>query len=322
MTQLTRQQETGTWTRRGLLISPPTGQPWASSHAALPAVAERGDGGIDVYHSPRDARGRAHIAQAHIEVQRPGQLKVSAHEREPVLRPGALGAFDDSGVTMSCVVESAAGTLLYYTGWTLGVTVPFYFYAGLAIRPPGSDTFQRVSAAPLLDRDSGDAYLTASPWVLDDDGLWRMWYVSCTGWEMVDGEPRHYYHLRYAESPDGIDWRRDGRIAVDFADDGEYAISRPCVIRDGDRYRMWFAARGDAYRLGYAESTDGLHWDRDDARAGLEPASSGWDSEMLAYPAVFDRDGVRYLLYNGNGYGRSGIGYATAPIEGGERRGR
>ena len=49
---------------------------------------------------------------------------------------------------------------------------------------------------------------------------------------------------------------------------------------------------------------------RRDSEAGI--ASSGdWDSEMQAYPAVFDNDGRRYMLYNGNGYGRTGIGWAV-----------
>ena len=50
-----------------------------------------------------------------------------------------------------------------------------------------------------------------------------------------------------------------------YESDDEYAISRPCVVRDADGYRMWFAARGDRYRIGYAESDDGIEWRRDDA---------------------------------------------------------
>jgi hypothetical protein len=309
------QPRTPTWTKRGLLISTPADQPWSRSHAALPAVSQVDGDRVDLYYSPRDELGRAHISRAHLRLQPTGELSLIDHDPEPVLSPGSLGAFDDSGVTMSCVVDAEIGSLLYYTGWTLGVTVPFYFYAGLAIRSPGTHSFQRVSSAPLLERNDVDGYLTASPWVLHDEGIWRMWYVSATKWEMVDGSPRHYYHLRYADSHDGVHWQRAGRVAIDFADSDEYAISRPCVIRDGDRYRMWFAARGDRYRLGYAESLDGLVWERDDSRTGLEPASSGWDSEMVAYPMVFSRAGLRYLLYNGNGYGRSGIGYATSDAD-------
>lgn len=313
------------WVRRGLLLDgPPPGCAWARSHAALPAVeggAEE-ETSVNLYYSPRDERGRAHIARARVEVLPDGGLAVAGHEAEPVLAPGALGAFDDSGVTNSCIVEGDEGTLLYYTGWTLGVTVPFYFYAGVAIRPHGERDFRRVSAAPVLERSAVDPYLTASPWVLREEGVWRMWYVSCTGWETVEGAPRHYYLLRYAESADGISWRRAGRVAIDFRDADEYAISRPCVVHDGDRYRMWFAARGEHYRLGYAESSDGLNWDRESTGEKLplalpenaaltEQASGAWDSQMQAYPAVFDRRGVRYMLYNGNDYGRSGIGYAV-----------
>ena len=36
---------------------------------------------------------------------------------------------------------------------------------------------------------------------------------------------------------------------------------------------------------------------------------------MVEYPAVFDHGSRRYMLYNGNGYGASGIGYAR-PLPG------
>ena len=306
-----RNRTAARWSRRGLLMSTPEGRSWAHSHAALPTIEALDHGRtMSIYYSPRDTGGRAHIARARLEVTPGGDLAVSNHDPDPVLSPGPLGAFDDAGVTVSCVTEGDEGTLLYYTGWSLGVSVPFYFYVGLAIRPHGHDGFQRLSPAPLLERTAADPYLTASPWVLREEGGWRMWYVSCTKWKVVDGTTRHHYNLRYAESADGLHWRREGRTAIDFAGPEEYAISRPCVIRDRDCYRMWFAARGDAYRLGYAESPDGLRWERDDDHVGLGPPTEGWDSEMAAYPTLFDRHGVRYLLYNGNDYGRSGIGYA------------
>ncbi len=284
---------------------------------ALPAIERTSEDMLNLYYSPRDERGRAHIALAQLVLGADGGLAVAEHEAEPVLSPGELGAFDDAGVTMSCVVEGeeGQGTLLYYTGWSLGVSVPFYFYAGLAVRRPGQRAFERVSRAPILERNTVDPYLTASPWVLrESDGVWRMWYVSCTRWEMVGDAPRHCYHVRYAESTDGVNWQRDGQVAIDFKDETEYAMGRPCVVRDEDRYRMWLCARGDTYRLGYAESADGVHWQREDGKTALSGSSEKWDSEMQAYPAVFDYGGRRYLLYNGNGYGRSGVGYAVRDL--------
>jgi hypothetical protein len=260
-----------------------------------------------MYFSSRDEAGRSHIGRAELALDSAG-ARIELHP-DPILRPGSLGAFDDSGVTTSCLVDDGERQLLFYTGWTLGVTVPFYLYAGCAVSRDG-ERFERLSPAPLLERNEVDPYLTASPWVLADEGLWRMWYVSGTGWDLVDGQPRQRYHVKYAESRDGISWVRNGVVCIDFRGEEEFAISRPCVVRDGDLYRMWFAARGDAYRVGYADSGDGVRWDRKDEEAGIQSAGD-WDSEMQAYPAVVDHDGSRYLFYNGNDYGRTGIGWAV-----------
>lgn len=219
-----------------------------------------------------------------------------------MLTPGALGAFDDAGVTPSCVVARGADRWLYYTGWSLGVSVPFYLEIGLAISYEGGP-FERVSAAPILGRRDSDPYLTASPHVLIEGERWRAWYVSGVRWTAE----RHYYHLRHAESADGVSWSA-GSVCLDF-EPGEHAFSRPCVIRGTDGYEMWFSIRGDTYRLGYARSHDGLTWERDDAVTALD--GDGWDEEMHAYPQVVDHRGRRLLLYNGNGYGATGIGSAV-----------
>ena len=173
------------------------------------------------------------------------------------------------------------------------------------------ETWQRQSPAPLLDRSAADPLLTASPCVLRDGGTWRMWYVSGARWTSSAGGPRHYYHIRYAESDDGLTWRRDGRTAIDFKAADEYAIARPCVVKDRDGYRMWYSGDdGRGYRIGYAESADGIRWTRLDERAGIAPVASSWE-EVQAYPWVVVTGDTEYLLYNGNDFGRAGVGLAV-----------
>jgi hypothetical protein len=296
------------WTKRGLLVPGHPPLEWAHSHAALPVADVRGDG-VRLYVSTRDEQGRARIALGEVSVDGTS-LAVTGYHSTPVLDLGELGAFDDSGVTSSCLVWSEGRAYLYYSGWSLGQTVPFYLYAGCVVSDDGV-TFERVKRSPILERDAVDPFLTASPWVLVDEGRWRMWYVSCTGWRMKQGRPQHLYHVKYAESDDGIHWRREGRVCIDFKDESEYAISRPCVVRDETTYRMWFAARGEAYKLGYAESDDGLVWRRLESVAVLPQPSAAWEAEMQAYPVVFDANGGRFMLYNGNDYGATGVGWAT-----------
>lgn len=296
------------WVKRGLLIEPRRQAPWVGSHAALPVVLET-TAGTRVYFSSRDTANRSHIGYADVHLDRPDVMPVFA--AAAVLGPGALGTFDDAGVTSSCLVPHGGRLFLYYTGWALGVSVPFYLMAGLAISDDGGATFQRASAAPLLDRVDVDPYLTASPWVLVENGRWRMWYVSGTEWQARPDGPRHRYHIKYAESRDGLHWDRRGFVCLDYASADEHAFGRPCVVNDGGVYRMWYSVRGERYRMGYAESADGVVWTRRDDIEVVAPSAGGWDAEMVTYPVVTGPPAHRMMLYNGNGFGRTGIGLAV-----------
>jgi len=295
------------WKKLGCVYSPVGDQPWMKTHAAVPTACRLEGNLYRVFFGARDAANRSHIGYVDFDISRPASvLQLS---RTPILRPGDLGTFDDSGVQPSWICEAAGEMRLYYIGWNLGVTVPFRNALGLAIGNP--DTLARAYVGPVLDRDIRDPFFVASACVLWDETRWRMWYTSCIRWAIVNDQPKHWYHIRHAESSDGIDWRERGYVCIDFKDDAEYAITRPCVIRDRSGYRMWYSYRGNRYRIGYAESPDGFRWERLDQIAGIGASHEGWDSEMVEYAYVFDHEGERYMLYNGNGYGRTGFGIAV-----------
>jgi hypothetical protein len=293
------------WTKRGLLVRTPPPVPWAVSHATAPFVEPDGSA-LRLYFSGRDEKGRSVTGCAEFD-PRTAALEFDGRA---LLKPGPLGAFDDAGAMGSCVVDYLGVKYLYYIGWSRGVSVPFYTFIGCALSCDGGRTFSRLSNAPILERSADEPFLTTSPWVVVDDGRWRMWYASGVGWERDKGAPKHYYNIRYAESDDGISWQRVARPCIDFIGEHEYAIARPCVIKLGRTYRAWYSYRGRAYRIGYAESSDGIEWHRKDSEVGIEASDEGWDSEMIEYPCVFEFGGDWYMLYNGNGYGATGIGLA------------
>lgn len=296
------------WRKLGRIFDPAQRAWWMRSHAANPVAMPLGGNRYRIYCTGRDDLGRSHVGWFEIDMTAPDRvLRIS---EEPFLTIGPLGAYDDSGVLNACYVDLGDRQYHYFSGLTLAQRVPFHFFASVAVSYDGGLSAEKISPSPMLERDAIDPFLTGSPCVLLDEGRWRMWYTSGVRWELHDGAPRHYYHIKYAESDDGLHWRRDGRVAVDFADAEEHVVARPCVRKDGDLYRMWFSHRGDAYRLGYAESRDGLRWERRHDASGMTPSADGWDSEMLCYAFVFDHGGSRYMLYNGNGYGRTGIGLA------------
>lgn len=276
------------------------------SHAANPIAEPIGGDVVRVYFSSRDERNRSSIAFVDVDL---AAGSVIGEADTPVLSPGDLAMFDDCGVSIGCVLRRGDARYLYYMGWHLTVAVPWQNALGLAISEAPGQPFRRVSRFPIVPLDEIDPYTISYPWVLEEGGVFRMWYGSNLAWGTRKEDMRHV--IKYAESRDGIHWDRRDVVAIGFDFPGEYAICKPCVIRDGDVLKMWFCSRGETYRIRYAESRDGVRWERRDEPGGIDVSSDGWDAEMIEYPFVFDQGGSRHLLYAGNGFGRTGFGLAT-----------
>jgi hypothetical protein len=246
-----------------------------------------------------------------IDLENPGTAQDLS--RSPVLSFSEPGAFDENGVSYPYVVRKGQKVFLYYNGWMPTVLTPFQIHLGLAVSSDG-DHFERASRAPILERTNDDHLSIGSVGVLDDDGLWRMWYTSFVRWGRKASQHKHYYLIKYAESDDGIHWRRDNTVCIDFRDTDEFSICRPSVIRHDGLYHMWFSYRGRHYRIGYAWSEDGIHWQRRDDLAGIDVSETGWDSESVCYSYVFRHMDALHMLYCGNEYGRDGLGLARLAL--------
>lgn len=301
------------WMKKGLLFKPRGNLAWMISHAMLPFAVRINRDVYRIYFGSRDNLNRSQVGFIETDIKKPKNILQTTNE--PILKIGKFGTFDESGAMLSWLVDHDDRIYLYYIGWNVGTTVPFRNSIGLSISYDGGKTFEKYGDGPIMDRSIYDACFVASPCVLIESGLWRMWYLSCIRWVVDANGPKHYYHIKYAESKDGIDWKRKGIVCIDFNSNDEYAISRPCVLKEDGMYKMWYSYRGESYRIGYAESKDGLQWERKDEQAGINVSESGWDSEMICYPYVFEHNGEKYMLYNGNGYGKSGIGLAVLSKE-------
>lgn len=294
-----------TWQKLGLVIKPQKRLWWMRTHAMLPTVDKLSTDHVKVYFSGRDKDNRSHIGYAVLSLK---DLSVAQYSTEPVLTLGQLGCFDDNGVTPSWVVSVGRKKFLYYIGWNQKSRVRMGLIAGLAVSQDGGKTFKRVSRGPLLERTDAEPFsILTAPCVIAGQSVWKMWYVSGVGWENPD-LPK--YNIKYAESKDGVYWKREGKVCIELRPD-EHALARPCVLLEEGIYKMWFSYKGKDYRIGYAESPDGLTWVRKDKNSGIDVSTSGWDSQMIEYSYVLNHKGKKYMFYNGNNYGYDGIGLAV-----------
>ena len=306
---LARQQ----WRRLGQIVTPKPTNAWWHSHASYPTALVREDGLVDVYFSVRDHANRSSVTRTVLDISQSGFEVVEAAST-PLLMPGARGTFDADGVTAGCVIRHDGRLYLYYLGWTVGVSVPFTNFIGLAIADPGASQFRRYKTVPIIGRSEANPLTVGYPWVLPGgDGGFRMWFGSHLTWGAEGLQMEHA--VKSAGSSDGLVWQAEARTVVPLlglADPAEFAVSRPTVLLEPDgTLSMWYARRRPHYEIGFAKSDDGLAWQRQDAAVAFVGEVGAWEQSERTYPCVFDHRGRRFMLYNGDGYGRAGFGLAV-----------
>ncbi len=289
--------------------------PWMKSHAQVPTALVCEDR-IRIYITVRPEQRTSLVTFIDVALDDPSRV-LYVH-KEPILPLGAPGTFDEFGIMPAAVVRHGGEIWLYTTGWQRGQTVPYLNAIGLAVSRDGGVTFSRPFAGPVLSTTHLEPFSTMSPSIIKREGVWQMWYGSGVDWVKAGEKYEPLYTIYYAHSRDGVVWERPGICCIPGAS-GQEATTRPCVLWEDGRYHMWFSYRGSAdfrggrgsYRIGYASSTDGQSWQRDDSKAGIDVSKEGWDAEMVAYPNIVDTPYGRYLFYNGNDFGSGGFGYAT-----------
>jgi hypothetical protein len=305
------------WLKQGLIYVPDGSLPWARKYAYPPIPVRMNDDVLRIYLAFCDDNmvGRA----GYVDVDAGNPSRVLQVSSEPVLDVGGPGAFDENGVVPTSVIRVGDRIFMYYVGYQLGYKVRYFQFQGLAISDDGGASFTRYSRVPVLDRSDAELLNRCSAFVMHDGDLFRMWYVAGSEWITANGKMLPTYNMRYLESADGKNWGRQGRLCLDFQDDDEHALGRPWVIREPNRYRMFYSVRtrSNGYRLGYAESADGMGWERRDAEVGIDVSPDGWDSQMIAYSSICRHRDRTYMFYNGNNCGETGFGYAI--LEEGDR---
>ncbi len=295
------------WSKIGLVFCPNQEHRWMQSHAANTFSMIKEQNLIRTYFSCRDVENRSHIGW--VEYTLEPSIEIQRISEEPVLSPGEVGYFDENGVSLACIIHHEGQTRLYYLGWTLGKTVPWHNSIGLAIMDSDMNTAERYSLAPIYDRSDVDPISLSYPFLFKNNDEFLIYYGSNRAWGQKNEDMDHV--IKVARSQDGIAFEPLNHIALQPTGPDEYAFSRPYVRREGHEWQMWYSFRGASYRIGYAESQDGIHWVRNDAKVGIGVSNTGWDSEMVCYPHIFQHDDRTYMTYNGNRFGKSGFGIAV-----------
>lgn len=277
------------------------------SHAANPLAVVLNDKTIRVYYSARDRLKRSSVSYIHFDIS---TLQVTYVHPEPVFQHGKVNSFYSHGVSIGNIYEVDGRFYMLFMGWQNHANSHWRGDIGrLLVHPDGQLSLESEKAFIALDTE--DHISLSYPWVEKTGSHYQMWYGSTTTWDAGNNEMEHV--IKHASSTDGHRWTKTG-IAVPSIIGQAQAFSRPTVLSLNNHYFMWFSYRsgdGTTYRIGRADSADGKDWALNLKESGIDVSTEGWDSEMIEYPFVFKHGENIYMLYNGNGYGKTGFGLAV-----------
>ena len=310
------------WKKLGQLFNPATFtiESWMEEYAQAPSVFIF-DNFVRIYFSSRQKidENKMYVSRlGYIDVQRDNLFNIINHSQEPILPLGGLGTFDEFGTYPASVIDTGQDMRVYYAGWTRCESVPFNAAIGVAISKDNGDTFEKIGNGPVLSFTPDEPFVLGSPKIRKFNGVWYLWYAAAREWLSNNGSPQPVYKIRMAHSKDGLNWTRLNKDLIeDVLEENECQASADVLFRDG-KYHMWFSYRYNlnytdkkrGYQIGYASSDDLISWERDDSKAGIYKSGSGWDSDSVSYPFVFELDGKTLMLYQGNEIGKFGFGLA------------
>jgi hypothetical protein len=298
------------WQKLGVVYRPDGRTSWMRTHAYLPTAIVIGNR-IRVFAAFRDAENVGRMGW--VDFSTGGDFRVTGVSDQPCLDVGRPGAFDDNGVSPLAIVRIGNQLRCYYAGWQLTPRVRYLLFTGAASSTDEGVTFVRDAEVPVFERSSKELIVRSGTFVLNHNGVWKAWYAA--GSETIPlgqtGAPTPTYHLAYIESKDGLTWPSEGVLSMASGPE-EFGFGRSFVEEQDGLFHIWCSvrSRSHGYFIGYATSKDGISWVRRDDEGGLKPSTEGWDSEMVAFPSIVDTPAGRFMFYNGNDYGYTGIGVA------------
>lgn len=299
------------WVKKGRIFEQDGDGEYLHSHAANPLVLFLSDSVIRVLFSSRNKANKSSVGYFDYDLKEESTL--SNGNSKCLFKYGPAGSFYDHGLSLGCTYTVRNRNYILFMGWQFPENEHWRGDIG-RLELTGDWKLKLSPSTAFIASDDMNSISLSYPWVIHEEGVYRMWFGSTRSWTSENNEMIHV--IDYAESKDGEHWEYIGE-AVPWEIGVAQAFSRPCVINYKGQYHMWYSYRsgtGQKYRIGYAVSDHGRTWERRHHVVGIDISSSGWDSEMICYPTVFEWREKLFMLYCGNGYGKEGIGLAILEL--------
>lgn len=313
------------WIKKGRIFKAEGQSIWMNSHTTPISVLVLNDK-IRVFFSSRTKMDQnnnyiSYPMYVDLNIDNPKEiLKICD---KPLFSLGTSGAFDEFGIMLYKSIWMNDKLYMYYGGWQrlASPNSPYQVLLGLAISEDEGNSFKKFSDGPIMGTDILDTLSIGNICGIVKNKQLYFYYTSYTRWENKGIKATPEYNIKLAISSDGINFKKENQIIL--AENEKGGTATPCIFEYKNKYHMLFGYRKPyqnnqvgKYQIGYAESTDLIHWTRNDENSGLTTSDGqSWDSEMICYPSVVKVKNKYLCFYCGNEFGKEGFGYAELQQE-------
>ncbi len=199
-------------------------------------------------------------------------VRIEMDKQGLVLDRGTAGEYDDTHVVSPSVIFHDNEYKMWYAGYDGARYRILYANSTDAVNWNKHGLVLSTGAI-----GSSDYYHVLDPSVIFHDNEYKMWYSGL-------GDT---WTILYANSTDGINWVKQG-ISIDLGsigDNDEISVVRSSVMYDGE-YKMWYSGLGDTWTILYANSTDGINWDKLGSPVLSNNIAGDMDTFHTLYPTV------------------------------------
>lgn len=252
-----------------------------------------------------------------------GFEKMLGKIKEVKIQDGLLGGFDQHGIfPFHPYVTDTKFIMALTSGWKRMQNVDIDMSIGQAISLDG-EHFARNGFGPCITAAPNEPFLIGDPFVFSDVDAYSLFYIFGTKWTLHASNPERTYKIGKMTSVDGFEFHRTNpgrQIIPDTIQDEAQAM--PTVVKINQTYHMFYCFRStfdfryggsNGYRLGHALSNDGENWRLD--HSILPSTFPDWSKNMQCYPNATVVNKELFLFYNGDEFGKYGIGLMTKRIE-------
>lgn len=222
---------------------------------------------------------------------------------EIVNAENVLSGFDSSLVNRPCVIRINDVTHMWFTLQKNATSCICHVFLDDNLNASLEDATIVISPTFAFEKAS-----VMNPCVIFEEGIFKMWYAC--------GEQYEPDYLAYAESVDGINWKKRNAPVLNKSKSGfdSFKVGGCDVKKYDSHYIMFYIGykNVDLARICMAVSIDGINWKKS-SRPLFSPVNKTWFSDSCYKPSFFYdvKNDTSYLLFNGRTDGTESVGFVS-----------